>query len=105
MVDDVVDIVRLELMQNRHDDGSVCHNGQEAYPPVRTVPATDCDFVSLPDATGFKDDVKLFYFAGYVFILQGSSFVIGQCIQVPVALDAAFYKGDKTLFHGGKLHI
>ena len=41
MIDDVMNIVGLEFVKDRNDDGSVCDGGQESNAPMRTVATAD----------------------------------------------------------------
>ena len=99
VVDDVVHIVRLELVKNGHDDCTIRQGSEESDSPVRTVTSADGDFITFLNAARFKDDMQLFYLAGYILVLQGGSLIIGQGIQIPVFLYTILYIGDKTLFH------
>lgn len=99
VVDDVMHIVRLEFVKNGHDDRTIRQGSEESDSPMRTVTSADGDFIAFSDAARFKDDMQFFYFAGYILVLQGGSFIIGQGIQVPVFLYTILYIGDKTLFH------
>ena len=49
--------------------------------------------------------MQLFYFAGYILVLQGCPFIVGQGVQVPVFLYTVLYIGDKTLFHYYIAHL
>ena len=99
VVDDVMHVVRLELVQDGHGHRPVGQRGQEGDAPMRTVAPAQGNLVPLADAAFLEKNVQLFYFAGHIFILQGGSLVVGQCVQVPILLDAVLDIGDKTLFH------
>ena len=49
VVDDVVYIIRLELVQDGHDDGAVGNGGQKRHAPVSAVASAQGDFVAGPD--------------------------------------------------------
>ena len=105
VVHDVVHIVGLELVKNGHNDCAIRQRGEESHSPVRTVTAADSDFIAFLDAARFKNDMQLFYFAGYILVLQGCPFIVGQGVQVPVFLYTVLYIGDKTLFHYYIAHL
>ncbi|EJX10502.1 hypothetical protein EVA_01128 [gut metagenome] len=98
MVDNVVDVVRLEFVQDGHDDGPVGQCGQEGDCPVGTVASADGYFVSRLDACAFQYDVEFGYFACHIFILKGDSFVVCQGIFIPMLDDALFYVINEVLF-------
>lgn len=55
--------------------------------------------ISLPDSCMFEQDMHFLYLSGHVLILQRSSFVVCQCITVPVGADAFFNKLYKTVLY------
>ena len=60
MIDDVMNIVGLEFVKDRNDDGSVCDGGQESNAPMRTVAASDVykrQFITFLDAAQFKNNM------------------------------------------------
>ena len=57
MIDDVMNIVGLEFVKDRNDDGSVCDGGQESNAPMRTVATADGYFITFLDAAKFKNNM------------------------------------------------
>ena len=92
MVDDMVDVIRLELMQDRHGNSSVGKYPEEADRPVGRVASDDGHFVAFLDTGMFQQDMKLLYPAGNVFEMVSMSIVIGESGEVPMLLDASLYK-------------
>ena len=88
VVDDVVDLVGGELVQDGHGHGTVGDGGEKGACPRRTVAAAEGYLVALGHAAALEEDVELLYLAGHVVILQGGSFVVGECIEVPMVFDA-----------------
>ena len=99
MVDDVVYIIRLELVQDGHDDGAVGNGGQERHAPVSAVASTQGDFVSGPDIGRFEEQVHFGYFTCHVLVLQALSVEIRERFPVPVLLYAVFDKFYQFVFH------
>ena len=63
-------------MQHGNNDGSIGDGSNECHCPVRTVSATDGDFVSYLHTTVLEHDVELFDFSCHIFVLQGDTFII-----------------------------
>lgn len=99
VVDDVVYIIRLELVQDGHDDGAVGNGGQERHAPVSAVASTQGDFVSGPDIGRFEEQVHFGYFTCHVLVLQALSVEIRERFPVPVLLYAVFDKFYQFVFH------
>ena len=99
MVDDVVHVVGLELVKDRNGYCPVSYDAQESGCPVGTVAPAQRDFVPFPDSCMFEQDMHFLYLSGHVLILQRSSFVVCQCITVPVGADAFFNKLYKTVLY------
>ena len=99
MVDDVVDGVRLELIEDGDCHCAVGQDGEERRAPVAHVPPAEGDFVPLPDAAMFKKQVQLFDFARHVFVGIGCAFEVCQGSPVPVVFNTLFYIFQKAFFH------
>ena len=84
VVDDVVHIIRLELVQDGHDDGAVGNGGQKRHAPVSAVASAQGDFVAGPDIGRFEEQVHLGYFTRHVLVLQALSVEIRERFPVPV---------------------
>ena len=63
-----------------------------------TVSAADCYFISRLDTGTFQYNVKLGYLARYILILKRDSFVVCQCILIPVFNDALFNIINELMF-------
>ena len=59
MIYKVMDILRLEFVENRNRNGSVSQCGEERYSPVGLVPCAKGNLVTLLKSTLFESDVKL----------------------------------------------
>ena len=99
VVDDVVHIIRLELVQDGHDDGAVGNGGQKRHAPVSAVASAQGDFVAGPDIGRFEEQVHLGYFTRHVLVLQALSVEIRERFPVPVLFYAVFDKFYQFVFH------
>ena len=99
VADDVVHLIRLELVQDGHDDGAVGNGGQKRHAPVSAVASAQGDFVSGPDIGRFKEQVHLGYFTRHVLVLQALSVEIRERFPVPVLFYAVFDKFYQFVFH------
>ena len=95
VIDDMMDVVRLELMEDGDDDCAVCHGCQEGNPPVSAVASAYGDLVARADAGTLQDEVELGYLPCHVLVLQGDTLVISQGVEVPILYDALFDVFDK----------
>ena len=98
MVHRVVYLVGRELMQDGHADRTVGESGKEGHAPAGAVPAADGNLVATLNTAVLEEDVQLLYFSGNVFVLQGCSLEICQCIKIPMVDDAFLDHGIKTLY-------
>ena len=89
VIHDIVNLLRLEFVLYRYDDGSVCDNGQKGYCPLTTISSAHGYLVTLLDIAVLEQDVKFFYLSCNIMILECSSLIIGERIQVPVLDDAS----------------
>ena len=101
VVDDIMNLVCHELMEDRYGDSSVGQGGKESHSPLTGVTSAEGYLVALYHTTVLKQDVQFFYLTCHVMELQGGSFVVSQCIEVPIVDDALLYKLIKTgyVFH------
>ena len=76
MVDDIMNIICLEFMQNRNNNGSISNRCQESNRPMGTVTSANGNFISRLDAGTFQDNVKFSDFTRYILILKGNSFIV-----------------------------
>ena len=102
MVDDIVNLVRCKFVQYGYCYGTEGQCSEEGDCPVAHVASAESNFVALLYSAVLKQYVQLLYFACHVLILQGSPFIVRECIEIPMFLDALFYARIKTLyfFHG-----
>ena len=97
VVDNVVHLLCLKLMEDGHRNGAIGQRGQESHRPMCTIAAANGNFITGLNTGIFKEDVQFLDFARYVFILQRSSFVVGQRRHVPVVNDAFLNQPDVVL--------
>ena len=96
VVDDVVNLLRQELMQDRHRHSAVCQGGQEGYSPACAVAAADGDFVSVLHAGGFENDVEFLDDTCYVLVVERLNAIVAEGIQLPVLFQAFQNTGVET---------
>ena len=85
VVDNVVYVVRIELLQDGYQNGAIRYRGHKSDTPVGGILPHEGDFVASPDLTMAKEDMQFGYLASHVLIGIGALFVIvGQRRQVPV---------------------
>jgi len=96
----MVNVVGLELMEQRHHHAAKGVDGQEDHSPLRGVAATQGNLVAGADACVLKEQVEFFDFASQVFILQRLAVEVGQRRAFPVFADHLFDYVDDILFHG-----
>ena len=68
MVDNVMDVVRLEFMQDGHGDSTISYHSEESDHPVGAVTSADGYLVARTYAALFEHDMHLGHLSGYVFI-------------------------------------
>ena len=51
------------------------------------VTAADGYLIALLDITVLKEDMEFFYLAGDIMKLKGGSFIVGECILIPIVDD------------------
>ena len=88
MVDDVMDLFCCKLMQNGDSNSTIGKHGKKSCCPSSTVSAAKCNLVTLLDTGTFKHDMKLFYLAGNIVILQCCAFKVSQRVEIPMVYDA-----------------
>ena len=97
VIDDVVDVVRLKLVQDGDDDRAISHRGQERHGPMGAVAPADGNLVARTDTGAFQHDVEFGNLPRHVLVLQGDAFVVGQGIAIPVMDDALL----DVIYEGG----
>ena len=72
-----------------------------------TVSSTDSYFITRLNTGTFQNNVKLGYLTRYILILKRDSFVVCQCIFIPVFDDALFNIINELmfLFHSNFAHL
>ena len=96
MVDDVLDLFTVELMQDRHCNGSVGECGEKSHCPVGGISTADGYLVSLFDVAVLKQDVEFLNLTCYIVILEGNALIVCQRILIPVFHDRPLYICIKT---------
>ena len=76
MVDKIMDIARLELVENRHRNSSIGQSSQETHSPVGLIAGTDCDLVTLLETALLEGNVKLGNPARHIPVEQGGTLII-----------------------------
>ena len=101
VIDDIVNLLRHELVENGHGNSSVGEGSEEGYGPLAAVASAEGYLVAFHDAAVLEQDMQLLDFSCYIMILKGCSLVVGQRIKVPVVDDALLYKFVETgyVFH------
>lgn len=97
MIDDVVHLIRFELVEDGHDDGTIGHGGEVGYCPMDTVASADSDTIAWQDACLLEENVEFLNFACNVFVLASLPLEVGQGVPVPVFLDGLLNESDKVL--------
>ena len=88
MVHDVVNLLRHELMEDRHGNSSVGERGKEGHGPLAAVAAAKGYLVALHHTGVLEQYVDFLNLACHVVVLQGLTLVVGQRIQIPEVDDA-----------------
>ena len=81
----MVNVIGLELMQDRNHYSAVCECCYAGGAPVGAVLAAQSNAVTGFQTGLFKEYVQLGNTAGYVAVEQGSTFIVCKCLKVPVA--------------------
>ena len=77
VVNNVVHLLRLKFMQNRHRHCTIRQCGQKGCSPVGTIAAAQGNFVTLGNTCIFKQDMEFLNFSCYVLVLQGHTLIVG----------------------------
>ena len=88
VVDDIMDLLRIELVQDGYGDGAVGERGEEGHGPLAGVAPCEGDLVALHDAAVLEENMEFLNFTCHVVILQRLALIVSQCIAVPVVDDA-----------------
>ena len=76
VVYDVMYIIRLELMQDRHNHRTIGDGSQEGHSPMRAVTSANRNFVAFLYATTLKDDMQLLYLSSHILVLQRGTLIV-----------------------------
>ena len=90
MVHQVVDIPRLEFVQDRDRHRAVGDSGEETDPPVRLVTGTDRDLVPFLQPALLESDMQLCDTPRHIPVGKGDSLVVGQGELLPMVLETFF---------------
>ena len=69
MVDDILNLIWMEFIQDRNNNGTITKYAEECSTPTSRITTTKCDAITLLDSTLLKDDVHLLNDASYILIL------------------------------------
>ena len=79
VVDDVDDVVGREILEDRHDDGSVGDRADVGDAPAGIVAPDERDLVALPDAGLAVEEVQAGYLLGHFVVGEGLAVeIVGQ---------------------------
>ncbi len=67
---EMMDIVGLEIVKNRHHHCPVSKDRKKSHRPLRRILSAQCNFVAFAYSSLLVKDMKFGYFAGYVAVLQ-----------------------------------
>ena len=95
VVHNVVNLGGLELVEDGYGHCAVAEDSHEGCGPVGAVASAKGDAVAALDTRVFEENVELLNLAGNILILEGDALVIGQCVEVPVVLEAFSYQPHK----------
>ena len=76
VIDQMMDVRRLEFVQQGNDHGTIGNHRKEAYAPVGLVAGTNGNFVSLCDAAFVEKSMKPSNFFCQIFIIERRTLVI-----------------------------
>ena len=88
VIHDVMDLLRLELVEHGHRDSTITQNGEESGSPVCAVSSAESDAIAFLDTGIFKQNVKFLNLSGYVLVLKCDTLIVCQCICIPVVANA-----------------
>ena len=84
----IVNITRLELVQDGHRDSSISKGCKETYAPVGLVPGTNRHFVAFFKAALLKGNLQFCYSAGYIPVTECCALIIRKCRTIPMLPEA-----------------
>ena len=101
VIDNVMYIVRTEVLQNRHHNSSVGNDGHIGNAPTRIVLSDDGYFIATPQLAILEQQMQTGYLASHVAIRISCVFtIIGVARKIPVLAEAAFVQLDEIfLYH------
>ena len=88
MVDKIMDVPRLELMQERYRHSTIGQGSEECHSPVCLVAATDCDLVALAKAAFLESKMHLRDASCHIAVCERNALVVGESRTVPVVTEA-----------------
>ena len=88
MVHQVMDVARLEFVQDGYCHGAIGNGRQETHAPVGLVAGADGHLVPLLETALLKGNVDLGHPARYIPVGQGHPLIVGECRAVPVGRQA-----------------
>ena len=100
VVHQILDVSRLELVQNGDRDGPVGHRRQESHAPVGLVAGTNRHLVAFLQTALLKTEVQQLDAPRQFTVLERGALVIGQGVALPVLLEARF----KEFVDGLEIH-
>ena len=96
----IVNLLGMELMQDRHCHGTIRQRSHESNAPTGCVAAADGHLVTMLDAGGFEDNMQFLNDAGYIFVLVGVGAIVCHRRQIPVVVNTLLNTSIKTwTFH------
>ena len=99
VVNDMDSIVGTEILEDRHDDGTIGDGSQIDSHPVGVIPSHDGDLIVLFNTAFLKKDMQFLDVNGQLAVCQGHfCAVIGNGRQVPMLFKRALKDLDKIIF-------
>ena len=92
VVNDVVNGLRVELMQYGYCYCTVSGDGKECCTPTALVLTAQGHFVAGTNATVLEQNVQFFDNASHVLVLQGRDSIVRHRVLVPILLNGVEYK-------------
>ena len=106
MGDDVVDVVRIEILHDGNDGTAVGERCDADRCPPRVVPSHDGHFVVLFQTACVEKHVQFGYLLGHLEIGEGLLFeVVGERGQLPVLPEALLVYLDKVFLHHKRIRL
>ena len=90
MVYQVVDVFRLEFVENRHRYCTVGQRGEETYAPVGLIAGAEGHFVAFFQSAALEGNVQILDSLGNILVFECRSLIVGQGIAFPILANALF---------------